>query len=65
VRRKIGDPNVLLAIATWDSKSVRDEMEAKQAAEVRRIIDEQAAFVEVRVVGEFEAPEWQVIPPRA
>ena len=62
LHRKIGDPGVLLAIATWESKAVRDAMEARQPEEVRAIIAEQAEFVEIHVVGEFEAPEWEVLP---
>ena len=63
LHRKIGEPNVLLAIATWESKPVRDAMEQVQPEAVRQIIEEQAQFVEVRVIGEFEAPEWEVVPP--
>ncbi len=62
LHRKIGDPQVLLAIATWETKAVRDAMEARQSERVRRIIAEQAAFVDVVVIGEFEEPEWQVLP---
>ena len=64
LHRKIGDPGVLLAIATWESKGVRDAMEARQPEQVKTIIAEQAEFVEIRVVGEFEAPEWEVAPGR-
>jgi len=63
LHRKIGDPMVLLAIATWASKTERDAMESRQAEAVRRIIAEQAEFVDIRVIGEFEAPEWEVLPP--
>jgi heme-degrading monooxygenase HmoA len=62
LHRKINDPNVLLAIATWESKTIRDAMEAQHNEKVRAIIEEQAEFVEVRVIGEFEAPEWVVLP---
>jgi len=62
LHRKIGDPDVLLAIATWESKEARDAMEARTPEEVRDIIAEQARFVEVKVVGEFEDPEWVVEP---
>lgn len=62
LHRKIGDPNVLLAIATWASKEERDAMESNQSQVVRDIIAEQARFVDVRVVGEFEDPEWVVEP---
>jgi heme-degrading monooxygenase HmoA len=63
LHRKVDDPNVLLAIATWDSKASRDAMEADPPAEVARIIAEQTPYVRINLIGEFEAPEWQVIPP--
>jgi quinol monooxygenase YgiN len=62
LHRKIGDPNVLLAIATWESKAVRDVMEAQQPPQVKEIIAAQAEFVDIRLIGEFEAPEWEVVP---
>ena len=62
LHRKIGDANALLAIATWESKTSRDAMEAKADARIREIIAAQAEFVDVRVIGEFEAPEWVVEP---
>jgi len=62
LHRKIGDAAVLLAIASWDSKALRDARESNQPEEVRQIIAAEAAFVEVRVIGEFEDPEWQVTP---
>ncbi len=64
LHRKIGEPDVLLAIATWDSKTQRDAMEQQLPAAVRQIIDAEAPFVEIRVIGEFEAPEWEVLPGR-
>lgn len=64
LHRKIGDPTVLLAIATWESKAVRDAMEAAQPEEVRAIIASQADFVDIHLIGEFEAPEWEALPPR-
>ena len=30
---------------------------------VQEIIQSQAPFVEIRFIGEFEAPEWEVLPP--
>jgi len=60
LHRKIGDDNTLLAIASWDSKARRDAMESNPSAEVRRIIAEQAEFVDIRVIGEFEDPDWIV-----
>jgi heme-degrading monooxygenase HmoA len=60
LHRKIGDDGMLLAIASWDSKAARDAMEKNPSAEVQRIIAEQAEFVDVRVIGEFEDPDWVV-----
>ena len=65
LHRKIGDERTLLAIASWDSKASRDAMEANPSGEVRRIIAEQAEFVDVRVIGEFEDPDWVVDPGSA
>jgi len=62
LHRKIGAPSVLLAIATWATKADRDAREKQQSEEVRKIIARQAEFVDVVVIGEFEEPEWQVIP---
>ncbi|MEJ2275757.1 MAG: antibiotic biosynthesis monooxygenase [Woeseiaceae bacterium] len=62
LHRKIGDDSTLLAIASWDSKAARDAMEATPSAEVEAIIREQAEFVDVRVIGEFEEPDWVVAP---
>ncbi len=64
LHRKIGDERTLLAIASWDSKRQRDAMEANPSADVQRIIAEQAEFVDVRVIGEFEDPDWVVTPGR-
>ena len=62
LHRKIGDDHSLLAIASWDSKADRDAMEANPSGEVQRIIAEQAEFVDVKVIGEFEDPDWLVNP---
>jgi hypothetical protein len=37
-------------------------MEARQPEEVRAIIAAEAEFVDIRVVGEFESAEWEVVP---
>ena len=60
LHRKIGEPDVLLAIASWESKADRDAMEADPSATVQRIIREAAEFVDIRVIGEFDEPEWIV-----
>lgn len=65
LHRRIGDPNVLLAIASWDSKPERDRAEAARDPRVQAILDEQSERVEVRVIGEFEDPEWVALPADA
>ncbi len=62
LHRKIGDPDVLLAIATWDSKAHRDARDDQRNALVRAIIDEAADKCDIRVIGEFEEPDWTVLP---
>lgn len=62
LHRKIGEPSVLLAIATWDSPQSRIAMEARMDERVRSIIAQQAEFVEVKMIGEYDAPEWEVLP---
>ncbi len=65
LHRKIGDPHVLLAIASWESKEARDAMESTPNERVQEIIAAEAEHVDIRVVGEFEDPEWVVEPPAA
>ncbi len=62
LHRKIGDPSVLLAIAIWETKAARDTMDAAHNERVEAIISEQAEFVDVRLLGEFEDPQWVVLP---
>jgi len=62
LHRKLDNPNVLLAIAEWASKVHRDAMEARPSERVREIIASQAPFVDIRVIGEFDDPEWVVEP---
>ena len=63
LHRKIADPNVLIAIASWDSKPARDAAESQRDPRVQSIIDAQSPFVEIRLIGEFQDPEWIVLPP--
>ncbi|MCK7593471.1 antibiotic biosynthesis monooxygenase family protein [Pseudomarimonas salicorniae] len=65
LHRCIGDPRRLLAIARWESKAARDAMAGAPQAQIREIIDGQAEFVSVRILGEFEEAEWRVDPPDA
>ena len=64
LHRKIGDPSVLLAIATWESKEARDVMEEQLAQEIADLIDSQSDYVDIHLIGEFESPEWEVLPPQ-
>ncbi|HLZ98468.1 MAG TPA: antibiotic biosynthesis monooxygenase [Steroidobacteraceae bacterium] len=63
LHRQIGDPGRLLAIASWESKAARDAMEARRDETVRAILKETSAICEVTVIGEFDEPEWVVMPP--
>ena len=62
LHRKIGDPTTLLAIASWNSKAERDAMERQHDPTVKQIIDSAAGCCDIRFIGEFEEPEWVVMP---
>ena len=62
LHRRIGSDNSLLAIATWASKEERDAMESVRDPEIQQIIEAQAEFVDINVIGEFEDAEWVVNP---
>jgi len=62
LHRKIGSPDTLLAIATWDTKAHRDAKDDRRDATVRAILDKHAQHCNVTVIGEFEEPEWSVLP---
>ncbi|MEO8171044.1 MAG: antibiotic biosynthesis monooxygenase [Oxalobacteraceae bacterium] len=62
LQRKIGDPDVLLAVAHWDSKAQRDAKDDRSNETVRAILEKHAAQCEITVIGEFEEPEWTVLP---
>ena len=62
LHRKLGDPRTLLAIASWESKTARDAMEARRDETVRSILNETSVLCEVTVIGEFDEPEWVVEP---
>lgn len=63
LHRKIGDERVLLAIASWDDKPSRDDADAQRDPRVQAILDQQSQHVRIQVIGEFEDPEWVVLPP--
>lgn len=62
LHRKIGDPSVLIAIASWDSKEDRDAMEGQHDQRVADIIRGAAHVCDIRPIGEFHDPEWVVRP---
>ena len=64
LHRKIGEPDTLLAIATWESKAHRDAKYDRGSEIVRAILDKHARHCEITVIGEFEEPEWSVLPAR-
>jgi quinol monooxygenase YgiN len=65
LHRKIGHPNVLLAIASWDSKAARDARDEflKPDAATRAILDAHFDIVSFKPIGEFDDPQWVVNPP--
>jgi hypothetical protein len=62
LHRQIGNPNSLLAIASWDSKAARDAMEARRDETVHLILREASQHCDITVIGEFDEPEWVVEP---
>jgi hypothetical protein len=64
LHRKIGDPDALLAIASWDSKAARDARDEylRPDAAMRAILSEYFQIVDFTPIGEFEEPEWTVYP---
>jgi len=62
LHRKIGDPRTLIAIAHWDNKTDRDAMEGEPKEAVAKIIKGAARFCDIRLIGEFDEPEWVVMP---
>ncbi len=62
LHRKIGDPTTLLAIATWESKAHRDARNERRDETVRAILEKHAETCEITVIGEFDEPQWSVLP---
>lgn len=65
LHRKIGDPDRLLAIASWDSKAKRDAAGINRNEEIQAIVRSQAPYVDISFIGEFEDPDWVVLPESA
>ncbi|MCG8392109.1 MAG: antibiotic biosynthesis monooxygenase [Pseudomonadales bacterium] len=62
LHRKIGEPDKVLAIAHWESKAHRDAKDDSRSEKVKAILAKHAKVVDVTVIGEYEEPEWQVLP---
>ena len=62
LHQHLDDANRLIAIASWDSRVDRDQSAANLDDTVRSIIESQAPFVNIRVVGEFDDAAWIVDP---
>jgi len=60
LHRDLNDPDRLLAIAHWESKAARDASDSKNDPRVKEIIATQAEHVNIRLIGEFDEPEWAV-----
>jgi hypothetical protein len=63
LHQRIGNDNELLAIASWESKAQRDA--APPDVEVKSILEAAGRYVDIEVIGEYEEPEWVVLPPAA
>lgn len=61
LHRRIGDPNHLLAIAEWSSKADRDATQGTMP-EVDAILRSAAKYCDISILGEWEDPEWVVLP---
>ena len=62
LHRDMNDPDRLLAIASWESRGARNRKDDSRSEVVRRILAEQAEKCEVTILGEFDEPEWVVLP---
>ena len=63
LHRDLDNPRRLLAIASWESRAQRDAMEATPPAEVEAIIRAQVPHVRIDLIGQFDDPDWEVLPP--
>lgn len=62
LHRDLNDPDRLLAIASWESKQARDLKDDNRDATVRKILAEHREKCEITLIGEFDEPEWEVVP---
>lgn len=60
LHRDLNDPGRLLAIAHWTSKAARDRIPDNET--VSAILRATKPKCDVQFIGEFDEPEWQVLP---
>ena len=63
LHRDLDNPDRALAIAHWHSRADRQASASRQDPRVREIIQAQSKHVRIRLIGEFDEPQWQVLPP--
>ncbi len=62
LHRDLNNPDRLLAIASWESREARHLKDDEKSKIVRDILSEHALTCEINVIGEFDDPEWVVLP---
>ncbi len=62
LHRDLNNPNRLLAIASWESREARDQKDDSRSETVRKILAEHAQKCVITVIGEFDEPDWEVVP---
>jgi quinol monooxygenase YgiN len=67
LHRKLGDPSTLLAIASWESKEARDRRDEflRPDSAMRAVLDAHMEIVDFRLIGEYDDPNWVVVPPHS
>jgi heme-degrading monooxygenase HmoA len=65
LHRRIDQPNIFVAIATWESKEFRDAALSRLQgdAQINAIRRKHEHLVDFRLIGELEEPEYEVLPP--
>ena len=62
LHRDMNNPDRLLAIASWESREARNQKDDSKSDLVKRILAEHAEKCEITILGEFDEPEWEVMP---
>ncbi|MEQ8407910.1 MAG: antibiotic biosynthesis monooxygenase [Gammaproteobacteria bacterium] len=62
LHRDLENPQRLLAIAHWQDKAARDSASSRVDDRVKAIVQAQAEYCRIELIGEFAEPDWQVLP---